>query len=696
MDAPRGSLLRKITLDLMIAALVPLTIASWFAGRKSRDELESLSLQQMQLLAKVTASKLDQLIEDTSRTGQILAFDDDIRALAVAFNAADAAIDEPLRTVATLRDVENRGEKDEARVAAEKSIRTIARDVLKNVGESQLASGVKHRLETSINSNPDYASVFIVGRRGVGIASTNDRNIGQDLTFRDYVRQGLSGRAYHSELLVGKTTRDPGVYFSTPIFEHNNSTTQPTTQPGQGVVVGAVVIKLRGERIWQMVDEVRSPSRRLFAMLADNDGIVIAHPQREKLYRSFDLLGPDDIARINPEVRYGLATIDTIDLPELMPAARSNAETGSQRFGVAPEAHEKARSAWVAGYARMKQQPWKVFAVQPAAQFGEVASGLIKQLGLIAGGVAVAAIGLAVWRARGIVKPVLAVSAAAKQLAGGDFSARADKLSNDEVGQLADAFNTMVPQLRDAVGLQQSMRVATEVQQSLLPRNAPKVPGLDIYGTSKYCDATGGDYFDYVDVASTPEGDLLVVVGDVMGHGIGSAMLMASARGALRASLLANENLADALRRVNEILVHGESGLFMTLLLMRVDPGTGKVQWTSAGHDAAMIYSSSDGTIRELDGAEIPLGLMSGTDYQVYDASGLRKGDVMIVGTDGIWETKNAAGDEYGKDRMMQILKSNHAQPAAEIGSLLENDVAYFRDKAPIHDDVTYVIIRFV
>jgi phosphoserine phosphatase RsbU/P len=251
-----------------------------------------------------------------------------------------------------------------------------------------------------------------------------------------------------------------------------------------------------------------------------------------------------------------------------------------------------------------------------------------------------------------------------------------------------------VPRLQNAVSLQQSMKVATEVQQSLLPRSSPVVDGLDVYGTSDYCDSTGGDYFDYVDVASTPQGDLLVVIGDVMGHGIGSAMLMANARGALRSALMASEDLAAALTKVNDILIQADTGLFMTLLLMRVDPTTGRIEWASAGHDAAVIYSPASDNFRELDGAEIPLGLMPGTTYDRYTADGVRVGDVLIVGTDGIWETKNAAGEDYEKSRMMEILRKHHRQPAKDIGLALEADVKAFRGEAPVHDDLTYVIVR--
>jgi serine phosphatase RsbU (regulator of sigma subunit) len=339
---------------------------------------------------------------------------------------------------------------------------------------------------------------------------------------------------------------------------------------------------------------------------------------------------------------------------------------------------------------------WRVIVVLPESVFmGEVEAvqrnaALIASI-ILAGGAFFA------WRlSRRITLPMQGLASHVDRIATGDLETRLDLKGSREFVNLSSHLNQMSVDLKSRLELMQSLRLATEVQQSLLPRTNPVVPGLDIYGTSKYCDQTGGDYFDYVDVASTPEGDLFVAIGDVMGHGIGSAMLMAAARGALRAVLLDIESLSDVMKRVNNVLVQSDAGLFMTMTLMRIDPASRSAEWASGGHDGAIIYNPADDSFRELDGAEPPLGLVADMEFGLYRAEGLVTPMVMILGTDGIWELRNEQGEEYGKERMSQLIKQHASTPAAEIGRELEADLERFRGSAPVRDDITFVVIRFV
>lgn len=339
---------------------------------------------------------------------------------------------------------------------------------------------------------------------------------------------------------------------------------------------------------------------------------------------------------------------------------------------------------------------WRVIVVLPESAFmGEVESvqrnAAMIALIILAGGAFFA------WRlSRRITRPLEALASHVDRIATGDLETRLDLKGSREFVDLSSHLNQMSDDLKSRLELMQSLKLATEVQQSLLPRTNPTVPGLDIYGTSKYCDQTGGDYFDYVDVASTPQGDLFVAIGDVMGHGIGSAMLMAAARGALRAVLLDIESLSDVMKRVNNVLVQSDAGLFMTMTLMRVDPEHHTAEWASGGHDGAIIYNPADDSFRELDGAEPPLGLVTDLEFGLYRVEGLVRPMVMILGTDGIWELRDEQGEEYGKERMSQLLKRHADRPAAEIGHALEAELEQFRGSAPVRDDITFVIVKFV
>ncbi|MGC4075095.1 MAG: HAMP domain-containing protein [Nibricoccus sp.] len=156
--------------------------------------------------------------------------------------------------------------------------------------------------------------------------------------------------------------------------------------------------------------------------------------------------------------------------------------------------------------AEMREQPWSVLVVQPQKQFGETFIGLLQQQSVVALVVAAAGILLSLWRAHTVVKPLLSLTSASRKLAKGDFTARAFVTSKDEVGQLADTFNHMVPQLEQRVELQKSVELAHKIQQSLLPQQPPHDKGVEIAGKSHYCDATGGDYFDFAEAVDLPSG----------------------------------------------------------------------------------------------------------------------------------------------------------------------------------------------
>ena len=136
--------------------------------------------------------------------------------------------------------------------------------------------------------------------------------------------------------------------------------------------------------------------------------------------------------------------------------------------------------------------------------------------------------------ATGIINPVSRMEAAMAKVEKGDLTATVMVNSNDELGVLAENFNQMTDGLRDRYRLRQALDLAKEVQQSLLPKTNPTFAGLDISGTSIYCDETGGDYFDFFRNDEAGARDYSVVIADVSEHGIPSALLMASTRAFLR------------------------------------------------------------------------------------------------------------------------------------------------------------------
>jgi sigma-B regulation protein RsbU (phosphoserine phosphatase) len=295
------------------------------------------------------------------------------------------------------------------------------------------------------------------------------------------------------------------------------------------------------------------------------------------------------------------------------------------------------------------------------------------------------------------VRPFLALVGDLRRVGQGDLEHEIRLDHTPEFRQLSAEINTMTAGLRDRMQLRQSLAVAMEVQQNLLPATTPEVEGLDIAGHSTYCDETGGDYYDYLDVTGLSESTVAVAVGDVMGHGIAAAMLMATARGILLSRCDDTGSLAELLTHMNGHLVRdvGEgSGRFMTMLLMTIDATRREMRWASAGHDMPMIYDPNDDQFIEVDVAGVPLGILAGESYEERTLPGLRTGQVFLAATDGLWESHNQAGDAYGKDRLRELVRRGAALSADEISRAIREDLAQFCGESRQEDDVTFVIVK--
>ncbi len=296
-------------------------------------------------------------------------------------------------------------------------------------------------------------------------------------------------------------------------------------------------------------------------------------------------------------------------------------------------------------------------------------------------------------RARSVTRPVKVLAGAASRLAKGNYAVKVAIDTGDELQSLGETFNEVGPQLQERETLKQSLNVAREIQQQLLPKSAPQLRGFDIAGKIIYCDQTGGDYFDYIPI---DDQRLAVVVGDVTGHGIGSALLMATARGALRSvsssrKLNAGELLGDLNRHLEQ---DTSDALFMTLFYGILDTHRSQFRWVSAGHGPAFHYHQDGGYFQELPSTGIPLGIIAET---VFDSSGpifIKAGDILLIGTDGIWETQLPDGGMFGIERLQQVVAANAAGSAAEILSAVVEAVTGLRGDLPQEDDLTLLVIK--
>lgn len=295
-----------------------------------------------------------------------------------------------------------------------------------------------------------------------------------------------------------------------------------------------------------------------------------------------------------------------------------------------------------------------------------------------------------------IISPVLSLHDGADRVSSGDLSTRIKPRGSNEVSELMRSFNNMVDGLRQREQMQRSLEVAKEVQQSLLPAADPSVEGLDIAGKSIYCDETGGDYYDFIEFNRFNGERIDVVIGDVSGHGISSALLMATARAFLRQRAALPGTTAEIIFDVNRQLSRdvADTGSFMTMLYMSIDkPGT-CLHWVRAGHDPAIFYDPESDTISDLKGAGIALGVDKDFSFTENLLEGLHEGQVILLGTDGIWEARNPDGDMFGKDAVYEIIRQNADLTAAAILDRLIVELTEFQGSGPVEDDITLIVIK--
>jgi sigma-B regulation protein RsbU (phosphoserine phosphatase) len=285
------------------------------------------------------------------------------------------------------------------------------------------------------------------------------------------------------------------------------------------------------------------------------------------------------------------------------------------------------------------------------------------------------------------------LSQVAEGIARGNFGAPLPVKSDDEIGGLTRSFNAMTAQLKERMHLRQSLDMAKEVQQSLLPETTPQVAGLDIAGRSIYCEETGGDYFDYLHT----DGALHVVVGDVAGHGISAALLMSSVRASLRQCYCEIEDIAAQVNGLNRSIAVdvGDSGRFVTLFYLAVYPHAHRIRWVRAGHDPGIVYRRSGDRFEALVGEGLALGVDGDYRFKTESREDLQGGDIILIGTDGIWEACDEKGAMFGKKNLQTIVRRHRHEPAQDILDALFAAVQAHVGGARAEDDMTLVVVRF-
>jgi CheY-like chemotaxis protein len=260
----------------------------------------------------------------------------------------------------------------------------------------------------------------------------------------------------------------------------------------------------------------------------------------------------------------------------------------------------------------------------------------------------------------------------------------------DAQGQIVGTIGVALD-ITDQRQLEHTLRDAQRVQRKLFPKTAPRLPGLALAGRCEPALAAGGDYYDFFTLQDETLG---VVIGDVAGHGLGAALLMAETRAALRALARVDCRVDHILSGVAALLAMDLAPeTFVTLMLVKIDPSTGTLQYASAGHEAYVLDSA--GRLRtRLTATAPPINVLPDSRLPMGDTFVLDPDDLVVLPTDGMWECRRDRQEPFGIERLLGCVRAFQQQPVESIVSRVFDTVRSFLGNCEASDDMTLIIVR--
>ena len=351
----------------------------------------------------------------------------------------------------------------------------------------------------------------------------------------------------------------------------------------------------------------------------------------------------------------------------------------------------------ISGFYRLMEAPWTMVVIapgekvlQPIIQF--------KLLYILSFTACIILILLFIRRGTGqITSRIKEITFAAEELSKGNFGSSFQVTSQDEVGELTKCFNKMTQQLQQRLLLKEAINVAREVQQNLLPQKEYSEEGISIAGVSIYCDETGGDYFDIIEFTNN-EKKVAVVVGDVVGHGIGAALLMTTVRALLHSRIVLAHRLDRVFSDVNNLLCRDttRTGSFVTLFCLEIDKSCNSINWVRGGHDPAIVFTPKTQKFEELKGKGAALGVFGDLEFEFNQIQIDEYEKLILIGSDGAWEVENEGGERFGKERIKQIISAKSYLSPDELLQIITQEIYAFKGEKVLDDDITLAIIKLI
>jgi serine phosphatase RsbU (regulator of sigma subunit) len=245
---------------------------------------------------------------------------------------------------------------------------------------------------------------------------------------------------------------------------------------------------------------------------------------------------------------------------------------------------------------------------------------------------------------------------------------------------------------RKLEAVEHDLQVARSIQQSLLPKGQPQIEGFDIAAWNQPADDTGGDYFDW---RTQRDGNLVISLADVTGHGVGPALLAAVCHAYARSSFSMEHDLTAAFEHINQALgADLMTGRFVTFVAAVCRPDSPDLQILSAGHGPLFIYSRSEDRFIEMNTQAVPFGILPFFRADPPAQLRLGSGDLVVLATDGFFEWENAEGEQFGVQRMEEVIRASRQLAPAGIIAQLYDAVTRFSNGTKQEDDLTAVVIK--
>lgn len=238
--------------------------------------------------------------------------------------------------------------------------------------------------------------------------------------------------------------------------------------------------------------------------------------------------------------------------------------------------------------------------------------------------------------------------------------------------------------------IEEELKVANEIQVRLQPLSPPRLPGYDMIGISFPCREIGGDYYDFI---QRKNGRLLLALGDVSGKGIGAALMMSSLHAALHAQAQTMLQPAQIVTEINNyIFENSPENKFLTLFCAELDPSTGQLCYSNAGHNPPILVSN-DGRYSLLESGGLPIGI---TDFITYEENYvvMNPGDVLVIYSDGITDSVNEQDQDFGEQRLIQVVHRYRTRTASQLRDRIDEAITQFTGQCPVIDDTTIMIVK--